>query len=146
MSNYLRKLGVFHTPPLRVPEDASLTGYVINTNGLKPVRINGDKAFDQGCLCSKMNVLQDTVMELGIDVLHITETHDSREKLGGGTPKKHLNFHLIADIEMWSAPTLHWNFAKEGKLGYFKKIVANRSGKNVHVIYLAQVFFSLTHL
>ena len=27
-----------------------------------------------------MNVLQDTVMELGIDVLHITKTHDSREK------------------------------------------------------------------
>ena len=26
-----------------------------------------------------MNVLQDTVMELGIDVLHITKTHDSRE-------------------------------------------------------------------
>ena len=38
MSNYLRKLGVFHTPPLSVPEDASLTGYVINTNGLKPIR------------------------------------------------------------------------------------------------------------
>ena len=80
MSNYLRKLGVFHTPPLSIPEDASLTGYVINTNGLKPVRINGDNAFDQGRLCSKMNVLRDTVMELGIDVLHITETHDSREK------------------------------------------------------------------
>ena len=79
MSNYLRKLGVFHTPPLSVPEDASLTGYVINTNGLKPVRINGDNAFDQGCLYSKMNVLHDTVMLLGIDVLHITETHDSRE-------------------------------------------------------------------
>ena len=28
-----------------------------------------------------MNVLQDTVMELGIDVLHITKTHDSREKI-----------------------------------------------------------------
>ena len=26
-----------------------------------------------------MNVLRDTVMELGINVLHITETHDSRE-------------------------------------------------------------------
>ena len=35
MSNYLRKLGVFHTPPpLSVPQDATLTGYVINTNGL----------------------------------------------------------------------------------------------------------------
>ena len=79
MSNYFRKLGVFHTPPLSVPEDASFTGYVINTNGLKPIRINGDSAFDQGRLCSKMNVLRDTVMELGIDVLHITKTHDSRE-------------------------------------------------------------------
>ena len=28
-----------------------------------------------------MNVLRDTVMEHGIDVLHITETHDSRENL-----------------------------------------------------------------
>ena len=28
-----------------------------------------------------MNVLQDTVMELSIDVLHITKTHDSRENL-----------------------------------------------------------------
>ena len=45
MSNYLRKLGVFHTP-LSVPVDASLTGYVINTNGLKPVRFNGDSALD----------------------------------------------------------------------------------------------------
>ena len=26
-----------------------------------------------------MNVLRDTVMEVGIDVLHITETYDSRE-------------------------------------------------------------------
>ena len=78
MSNYLRKLGVFHTP-LRVPKDASLTGYVINTNGLKLIRFNGDSTFDQGRLCSKMNVLRDTVMELGIDVLHITKTHDSRE-------------------------------------------------------------------
>ena len=26
-----------------------------------------------------MNILRDTVVELGIDVLHITETHDSRE-------------------------------------------------------------------
>ena len=31
MSNYLRKLGVFHTPPpLCVLESATLTGYVIN--------------------------------------------------------------------------------------------------------------------
>ena len=81
MSNYLRKLGMFHTPPLSVPEEASLTGYVINTNELKPVRINRDNAFDQGRLCSKMNVLRDTVMELGINVLHIIETHDSRENL-----------------------------------------------------------------
>ena len=28
-----------------------------------------------------MNVLRDTVMELGIDVLHITKTHDSRDNL-----------------------------------------------------------------
>ena len=68
MSNYLKKLGVFHTPPLSVPEDASFMGYVINTNRLKPIRFNGDSAFDQGRLCSKMNVLHDTVMELDIDV------------------------------------------------------------------------------
>ena len=53
MSNYLRKLGVFHTPsPLRVPEDATLTGYVINTNGLRPTKLHGDRIFDQGCLCN----------------------------------------------------------------------------------------------
>ena len=80
MSNYLRKLGVFHTP-LSISENASLTGNVINTNGLNPIRLNGDRTSGRGCLCNKMNVLQDTIMELGIDVLHITKTHDSREKL-----------------------------------------------------------------
>ena len=82
MSNYLRKLGVFHTPPpLSVPQDATLTGYVINTNGLRPVTLYGDDIFDKGRLHNKMSILRDTVMELNIDVLHITETHDYMEKL-----------------------------------------------------------------
>ena len=82
MSNYLRKLGVYHTPPpLSVPRDATLTGYVINTNGLMPVTLHGDDAFDKGRLCNKMSILRDTVMELNIDVLHISETHDSKETL-----------------------------------------------------------------
>ena len=82
MSNYLRKLRVFHTPPpLSVPVDATLTGYVINTNGLKPTTLYGDNAFDKGRLINKMSTLRDTVMELNIDVLHITETHDHMEKL-----------------------------------------------------------------
>lgn len=82
MSNYLRKLRVFHTPPpLSVPVDATLTGYVINTNGLKPTTLYGDNAFDKGRLINKMSTLRDTVMELNIDVLHITETHDHLEKL-----------------------------------------------------------------
>ena len=79
MSNYLRKLGVFHTPPLSVSEDASLTGCVIDTNGLKPIRFNGDRIFDQGCLCNKMNVLQDTVMELSNDVLRPTPPRPWRQ-------------------------------------------------------------------
>ena len=46
MSNYLRRLGVFHTPlPSSVPQDATLTGYVINTNGLRPVTLYGDENF-----------------------------------------------------------------------------------------------------
>ena len=69
MSNYLRKLGVFHTPPpLSVPQDATLTGYVINTNGLRPVTLYGDDIFDKGRLHNKMSILRDTVMELNIDV------------------------------------------------------------------------------
>ena len=73
MSNYLRKLGVFHTPlPLSVPEDATLTGYVINTNGLRPTTLHGSNLFDQGRTCNKMNILRDTVIELGVDVLHAT--------------------------------------------------------------------------
>ena len=57
MSNYLRKLGVFHTPPpLSVPQDATLTGYVINTNGLKPTTLYVDNIFDQGRRCDKMRI------------------------------------------------------------------------------------------
>ena len=82
MSNYLRKLGVFHTPPpLSVPQDATLTGYVINTNGLRPITLYGDDIFDKGRLHNKMSILRDMVMELNIDVLHITETHEYMEKL-----------------------------------------------------------------
>ena len=82
MSNYLRKLGVFHTPPpLSIPQDATLTGYVINTNGLRPVTLYGDDIFDKGGLHNKMSILRDTVIKLNIDVLHITETHDYMEKL-----------------------------------------------------------------
>ena len=77
MSNYLRKLGVFHTPPpLCALEDTILTGYVINTNGLTPTTLHGNDAFDKGRLRNKMNILWDVVMELKVDVLHITETHD----------------------------------------------------------------------
>ena len=82
MSNYLRKLGVFHTPPpLSVPQDATLTGYVINTNGLKPTTLYVDNIFDQGRRCDKMSILRDTVLDLNIDVLHITETHNATETL-----------------------------------------------------------------
>ena len=81
MSIYLRRLGVFHTlPPLCVLESTTLTGYVINTNRLRPTTLYGDKAFDKGCLHNKMRILCDTVMELNIDVLHITETHDYMKK------------------------------------------------------------------
>ena len=82
MSNYIRKLGVFHTPPpLSVPEDATLTGYVINTNGLNPVTLYGDDPYDKGRLCNKLGILRDTVTELNIDVLHIMETHDTTVSL-----------------------------------------------------------------
>ena len=82
MSNYLRKLGVFHTPhPLCALEDTTLTKYVINTNGLMPTTLHGNDAFDKGRLRNKMNILRDVVMELKVDVLHITETHDSAATL-----------------------------------------------------------------
>ena len=55
----------------------TLTGYVINTNGLKPTTLQGNDAFDKGRLRNKMNILRDVVMELKVDVLHETETHDS---------------------------------------------------------------------
>ena len=84
---------MFHSPPpLSVPEDASLTGYVINTNGLRPTKLHGDNVFDQGCLNNKMNILRDIVMELGIDVLHITKTHNCKESLT--TPSNTWSCHL----------------------------------------------------
>ena len=46
---------------------------------LIPTKLNSNNIFDQGCLSNKMNILRDTVMELGIDVLHITKTHDCKE-------------------------------------------------------------------
>ena len=86
MSNYLRKLGVFHTPPpLCALEETTLTGYVINTNGLKPTTLHGNSAFDKDSLHNKMNILWDIVMELKVDVLHITETHDSTATLSTPT-------------------------------------------------------------
>ena len=86
MSNYLRKLGVFHKPPpLCALEDTTLTGYVINTNGLTPTTLHGHNAFDKGRLRNKMNILRDVVMELKVDVLHITETHDSAATLSTPT-------------------------------------------------------------
>ena len=86
MSNYLRKLGVFHTPPpLCALEDTTLTGYVINTNGLKPTTLQGNNAFDKSRLRNKMNILGDVFMELKVDVLNITETHDSAATLSTPT-------------------------------------------------------------
>ena len=120
MSNYLRKLGVFHTPPLSVPEDASLTGYVINTNGLKPIRFNGDSAFNQGRLCSKMNVLQDTVMELGIDVLQITKTHDCRE-----------NFSISSDT--WSCHSSEEGNKSQGA-ATFTRMATEGASSNTNVL------------
>ena len=93
MSNYLRKLGVFHTPPpLCVPQDATLTGYFINTNGLKPTALYRDNSFDKGRLCNKMSILRDTAMELNVDILHITEMHDSSKTLS--TPNNNWSCHL----------------------------------------------------
>ena len=106
MSNYIRKLGVFHTPPpLRVPEDATLTGYVINTNGLNPVTLYGDDPYDKGRLCNKLGILRDTVTELNIDVLHITETHDTPVSLT--TPTDTWSCHSSAKgIKSQGAATL----------------------------------------
>ena len=54
MSNYLQKLGVFHTPPpLSVPQDATFTGYVINTNRLKPVTLYGDDILTRAVSITK---------------------------------------------------------------------------------------------
>ena len=87
MSNYLRKLGVFHTlsPPLCALEYTTLTGYVINTNRLKPTTLQGNDAFDKGRLRNKMNILRDVVMELKVDVIHVTETHYSATTLSTPT-------------------------------------------------------------
>ena len=58
-------------------EDTTLTGYVINTNRLMPTTLHGNNAFDKGRLHNKMNILQDVVMELKVDILHLTETYVS---------------------------------------------------------------------
>ena len=120
MSNYLRKLGVFHTPPpISIPEDASLTGYVINTTGIKPIRFNGDSTFYQGRLCSKMNVLRDTVMELGIDVLHITKTHDCRENFS--TPSYTLSCHSSEEGNKSQGAATFTRMVTEGARAHEKK-------------------------
>ena len=67
MSNNLRKLELFHTPPpLCVLKDTTLTGYVINTNGLMPTTLYGDDSFDKGRLRNKINILRDTIMEYNV--------------------------------------------------------------------------------
>ena len=105
MSNYLRKLGVFHTPPFCALEDTTLTGYVINTNRLMPTTLHGNNAFDKGRLCNKMNILQDVVMELKVDVLHVTETHDSAATLS--TPTDTWSCHpLTRGVKSQGAATL----------------------------------------
>ena len=73
---------MFHTPPpLCVPQDATLMGYVINTNGLKPTTLYGDDPFDKGRLRNKIDILWDTVLEFNVNVLHVTETHDTTAEL-----------------------------------------------------------------
>ena len=42
-----------------------------------PTTLHGNDAFDKGRLSNKMNILRDVVMELKVDVLHITKAHDS---------------------------------------------------------------------
>ena len=59
--------------------------YVINTNRLMPTTLHGNNAFDKGRLLNKMNILWDVVMELKVDVLHLTETHDSAATLSTPT-------------------------------------------------------------
>ena len=113
MSNYLRKLGVFHTPPpLCVPQDATLTGYVINTNGLKPTTLYGDDSFDKGRLRNKINILRDTIMEYNVDVLHVTETHDTTAVLT--TPTDVWSCHAsTAGVKSQGAATMSKLMVKE---------------------------------
>ena len=50
-----------------------------------PTTLHRNNAFDKGRLRNKMNILQDVVMELKVDVLHVTETHDSAATLSTPT-------------------------------------------------------------
>ena len=113
MRNYLRKLGVFHTPPpLCVPQDATLTGYVINTNGLTPTTLYGDDSFDKGRLRNKINILRDTIMEYNVDVLHVTETHDTTAVLT--TPTDVWSCHAsTAGVKSQGAATMSKLMVKE---------------------------------
>ena len=86
-------MGCFTPPPLCALEDTTLTGYVINTNMLKPTSPHGNNAFDKGRLRNKMNILRDVVMELKVDVLHLNETHDSAATLC--TPNAHLELPTL---------------------------------------------------
>ena len=107
MSNYLRKLGVFHTPPpLCALEDTTLTGYVINTKELMPTTLHGNNAFDKVRLRSKMNILLDVVMELKVDVLHLTETHDSAATLS--TPTDTWSCHRQPYLVQWVRSLVHY--------------------------------------
>ena len=85
MSNYLRKQGVFHTPPFMCPRRHYPHRVFINTNGLMPTTLHGNNAFDKGRLRNKMNILRDVVMELKVDILHVTETNDSAATLSTPT-------------------------------------------------------------
>ena len=67
-------------------------------------------------LCNKMNVLQDTVMELGIDVLHITKTHDSRENIS--TPYDTWSCHSSEEGNKSQGAATFTRMATEGTSSY----------------------------
>lgn len=67
------------------------------------------------------------------------------EELAGdtcGIPKLHYTFHIVSSILHWSVPSLNWCFIHEGKLGVFKKLVALKNGKGVHVCFYFHISVS----
>ena len=84
----INKLNVFHTPPpLVVQPGTTLSGYLINTNGLKPTTIRTKCGLPSGYKRDKIRDLAEVISVGNYSIVSITETHDTNLTLWVGKEK-----------------------------------------------------------